>query len=404
MSDNIKTTRKVQTGRFRLLKGGKSSQKEEDFFDYNLLAVIILLTAFGLVMQYSVTAYSAQVSHSSGAFLKQSAVALAGIVLLVLVSRLADYHKLAAPALMAYVISIGLCVITHYFGVEVNGARRWIRLAPGVQFQPAELVKLSVILLIPLMIVKMGRRFRGYKAPVTVAAPSIVAFLVIRIFTDNLSSALIVLGITYVVIVVAHPHPKWLIVLFAALAGAAFVAFLVLKGQASAGGAMSENFRLRRIFVWLDPENHQSDGGYQVMQGLYAIGSGGIFGKGLGNSAQKLGALPEAENDMIFAIICEELGIVGAMIVLALFVYLLFRLFFIAINAPDLLGSLISVGIFAHIAIQVILNIAVVLNVIPTTGITLPFVSYGGTSLMFLMIEMGIALNISGQITDRKKK
>ena len=139
------------------------------------------------------------------------------------------------------------------------------------------------------------------------------------------------------------------------------------------------------------------------MQGLYAIGSGGVFGKGLGNSTQKLGALPEAENDMIFAIICEELGMVGAFIVIGLFIYLLYRLFFIALNAPDLLGSLITVGIFTHVALQVVLNIAVVLNVIPTTGITLPFVSYGGTSLLFLMAEMGIALNISGQITERKR-
>ena len=139
------------------------------------------------------------------------------------------------------------------------------------------------------------------------------------------------------------------------------------------------------------------------MQGLYAIGSGGLFGKGLGNSAQKLGVLPEAENDMIFAIVCEELGLVGAFILTGLFIYLLYRLFFIALNAPDRLGALIVVGIFSHVAIQVVLNIAVVLSIIPTTGITLPFVSSGGTSLWFLMAEMGIALNISGQIIERKK-
>ena len=139
------------------------------------------------------------------------------------------------------------------------------------------------------------------------------------------------------------------------------------------------------------------------MQGLYAIGSGGLFGKGLGNSAQKLGVLPEAENDMIFAFVCEELGLVGAFILTGLFIYLLYRLFFIALNAPDRLGALIVVGIFSHVAIQVVLNIAVVLSIIPTTGITLPFVSSGGTSLWFLMAEMGIVLNISGQIIERKK-
>ena len=158
---------------------------------------------------------------------------------------------------------------------------------------------------------------------------------------------------------------------------------------------------MQRIAVWLDPEAHSSEGGYQVMQGLYAIGSGGFFGKGLGNSTQKLGALPEAQNDMIFSIICEELGVFGAAMVILLFVFLLYRLFFIAQNAPDLLGSLIASGIFVHIALQVILNIAVVINLIPTTGITLPFVSYGGTSIVFLMAEMTLALSISKQIEFR---
>ena len=149
--------------------------------------------------------------------------------------------------------------------------------------------------------------------------------------------------------------------------------------------------------VWLDPEKYASDGGLQVVQGLYAIGSGGFFGKGLGNSAQKM-IIPEVQNDMILAIICEELGVFGAIIVLVLFAILLYRLLFIAQNAPDLYGSLIVIGIFAHIALQVIFNVCVVLNLIPTTGITLPFISYGGTSILFLMIEMGIALGVSSRI------
>ena len=160
----------------------------------------------------------------------------------------------------------------------------------------------------------------------------------------------------------------------------------------------SDSFRLNRILVWLDPEKYSDNGGYQVLQGLYAIGSGGLFGKGLGNSTQKIQSIPEAQNDMIFSIICEELGLFGAVLLTILFVFLLYRLMFIAQNAPDLLGSLIVTGIFAHIALQVVLNIAVVLNFIPTTGVTLPFISYGGTSILFLMAEMGIALNVSRQI------
>ncbi len=160
----------------------------------------------------------------------------------------------------------------------------------------------------------------------------------------------------------------------------------------------SSNFRLRRILVWLHPEDYASGDGYQTMQALYAIGSGGFFGRGLGNSIQKLGSVPEAQNDMIFSIICEELGIFGAIMVLALFGYLLYRLFFIAQNAPDMFGSLLVSGVFVHIALQVIMNVAVVLNIMPNTGVTLPFISYGGTSILFLMAEMGLALSVARQI------
>ena len=166
----------------------------------------------------------------------------------------------------------------------------------------------------------------------------------------------------------------------------------------------SENFRIQRILAWLHPEANLDEGGYQVLQALYAIGSGGFFGKGLGNSAQKLGTIPEAQNDMIFAIECEELGVFGAVLLLLMFGYLMYRLFFIAQNAPDLYGSLVVTGIFAHIALQVVLNLFVVLNLMPTTGITLPFVSYGGTSILFLMVEMGIALSVSRQIRFKNEQ
>ena len=168
----------------------------------------------------------------------------------------------------------------------------------------------------------------------------------------------------------------------------------------SSGG----HFRLQRILVWQNPEKYIASGGYQIMQALYAIGSGGVFGKGLGNSAQKLGWLPEAQNDMIFPIICEELGIFGGAIVIVLFIFMLYRLMFIAQNAPDKFGALMVTGIFAHLALQVVLNICVVLNLIPTTGVTLPFISYGGTSVLFLMMEMAIALSVSRMIKFRRQE
>ena len=194
-------------------------------------------------------------------------------------------------------------------------------------------------------------------------------------------------------IFVVHPKTRP----FIAVAGIGLVLLLVGVRILDAVMSTSGNFRLRRILVWLNPEEYASEGGYQIMQALYAIGSGGFFGKGLGNSAQKM-VIPEVQNDMILSIICEELGVFGAIIVLVLFGLLLFRLMFIAQNAPDVYSSLVVTGIFTHIALQVLLNVMVVINLIPTTGITLPFISYGGTSVLFLMAEMGIALGISRKI------
>ena len=212
-------------------------------------------------------------------------------------------------------------------------------------------------------------------------------------FTDNLSTAMIILGITVGMVFIAHPKTKPFVI--GAIVVVVLVVVLVLYFS---NLEPSSNFRIRRIQVWLHPENYAKGDGYQTLQALYAIGSGGFFGRGLGNSIQKLGSVPEAQNDMIFSIICEELGIFGAIMVLALFAYLLYRLYFIAQNAPDMFGSLLVSGVFIHIALQVIMNVAVVLNIMPNTGVTLPFVSYGGTAVLFLMAEMGLALSVSHQI------
>ena len=239
----------------------------------------------------------------------------------------------------------------------------------------------------------MGKEVKTLGGIVKILAWGAFSAACVLFLTDNLSTAIIVMGITCIMVFVVHPKTAPFIVLFTAGMGVVLVAVQIL-GRVL---VTSENFRLRRILVWLAPEDHAAEGGYQIMQALYAIGSGGFFGKGLGNSAQKM-IIPEVQNDMILSIICEELGIFGAIMVLVLFGMLLYRLLFIAQNAPDIYGSLIVTGIFAHIAIQVILNVAVVINLIPTTGITLPFISYGGTSILFLTIEMGIALGVSRKI------
>ena len=367
----------------------------QQYYDYNLLASVVMLTCFGLIMLYSTSAYEAQVNYGNDMqyFGKQALISAVCFVGVLAASRI-DYHIYAKFAGVLYVLANFLLFITKFVGIEVNGAKRWLGISGTLSFQPAELAKVAIILFIPSLLVKLGRNMKGLKAPLIVGCFGALTFLLAWQFTDNLSTGIIIMGITVALIFVAHPKTKPFILLGTCglAAAVALVRFLVANIGAS------DNFRLNRILVWMDPETYSASGGYQVLQGLYAIGSGGLFGKGLGNSVQKLSSLPEAQNDMIFAIICEELGLFGAVLLTLLFVFLLYRLMFIAQNAPDLLGSLIVTGIFVHIALQVVLNIAVVINLIPTTGVTLPFVSYGGTSVLFLMSEITLALSVSKQI------
>ena len=230
--------------------------------------------------------------------------------------------------------------------------------------------------------------------------------LLAYVFTDNLSTAIIIFCITAGLIFIAHPKTRVFLLLAAGILLILILFVWMLSNMTKDWSAerMAEvSFRIRRILVWLHPEKFADGDGYQTMQSLYAIGSGGLLGRGLGNSIQKLGSVPEAQNDMIFSIVCEELGILGGLLLLLLFAYLLYRLFFIAQNAPDMFGSLMVSGIFIHIALQVIFNIAVVVNLMPNTGVTLPFISYGGTSVLFLMAEMGLALSVARQIRFNKK-
>lgn len=365
-----------------------------EYYDFNLLAAVILLTSFGLVMLYSTSAYKALLQPGGddmAYFGKQMVIGVFSLLVAVLASNI-DYHDLARVfSTLLYAVSLFLLFITKFIGREVNGARRWIYIG-SVSFQPAELAKLAIILFLPYVIVKMGRTMRTLRSNITVLIFGAITSGMTFYFTENLSTAIIIACITVIMIFVACPKTKE-VVLAGIAAGICAAVVVVIWFNTSSGG-----FRAVRIRVWLNPEKYASEGGYQIMQALYAIGSGGFFGKGLGKSTQKLGAIPEAQNDMIFSIICEELGVFGAALVMLLFVFLLYRLYFIAKNAPDLLGSLIVTGIFAHIAIQVVFNIAVVTNLFPTTGITLPFISYGGTSIMFLMAEMSLALGVSRQI------
>lgn len=386
-----KKRRKKRSGLDKIFIRGNTQ-----YFDFDLLLVIIFLMCFGLVMLYSTSAYSAQADFNNDMFYfsKQAFVGGVSFGVMLLVSRI-DYHFYGAFSFEIFVFAmIMMGLVQTPLGVTIYGARRWIQLPFNMTLQPSEITKIAVILFISYELCRMGNKVQTKDGTIRIFMFGIMAALGVFVLTDNLSTAVIVMAITCVLYFVVHPKLKPFLAIIAA--GAVLV---VIGVQILAMTALnSDDFRIRRIVTWLDPENHSDTGGFQVMQGLYAIGSGGFFGKGLGNSTQKLGVIPEVQNDMILSIVCEELGVFGAIVILLLFGLLLYRLMFIARNAPDLYGSLLATGIFAHIALQVVLNISVVTNLIPTTGVTLPFISYGGTSILFLMSEMGIALGVSRKI------
>lgn len=376
----------------------EKKKKVRRFYDYSLLFTVIFLTVFGLVMIYSSSSYSAQLVYGDAAYFmkRQAMIALAGFVGMILISKM-DYHWYARFAVLAYIMSYVLMIAVSLFGRKVNGKRRWLAIGP-ISFQPTEFVKVALIVMLAAVIVQMGRNINRKKGVLTVIGLSLPIAGIVA--ANNLSSGIIIAGIAFVMLFVSCKK-KWPFAVCVLLG----IAVWELAGPLATlleNLGILQKYQLSRILVWQNPEAYPSTGGYQVLQGLYAIGSGGLFGRGLGESIQKLGFIPEAQNDMIFSIICEELGLFGAVSVILIFLFMIYRFMLIAENAPDLFGALLVVGVMAHIAIQVILNVAVVTNTIPNTGITLPFISYGGTSVLFLMIEMGMVLSVSNQIRLEK--
>ena len=354
------------------------------YIDYQTIFLVVVLLAFGVMMVYSASAYRATLSGlSSGYFaMRQGMIGLAGIVVMMLISCF-NYQFYKRPVMQRLIVTamIVCAGIALVLGVSSNGSQRWIEVG-GIQLQPSEIVKLLIILYLPSVCVKHPKYLTSYQGIIRLIAPCIVSAGLIA--KENLSTAVVCVAIMVVIIFVACPDYKILVMPVVALviAGVLLITTVGYRGD--------------RIDAWLHPET--SDSGYQTMQSLYAIGSGGLFGKGLGQSIQKLGFLPESHNDMIFAIICEELGLFGALCVIALFVMLIVQLRYIANHARDRYGALVVTGVMTHIAVQMIINIGVVTNVIPNTGVPLPFISYGGTSLAFLMVEMGFVLSVSRQM------
>ncbi len=383
------------------LRRGRSGEKR--FYDYNLLFIIIFLSLFGILMVYSTSAYVATLQfHNPYRYAgRQALVLAAGFVVMIVISKI-DYHFYTKLAWVGFALALILMVLVNYspLGIERNGKKRWLGLHgnESLSFQPTEFVKIALIVWMAYMIARHVKKIDTWRLQfVLMALPAPMILLVLK---NNLSSGIILLAIAAGMIFVASRRKMR----FAVIAGIAVAAatLLVLNIDKLVGMHILQEYQIGRIRVWQNPEAYARSTGWQVLQGLYAIGSGGIFGKGLGASIQKLGFVPEAENDMIFSIICEELGIFGAVCVILMYLFLLWRLMVIANNAPDLTGSMLTVGVLIHIGVQVVLNIAVVTNTIPNTGITLPFISYGGTSMLFLMAEMGMALGVSNRIVTEE--
>jgi cell division protein FtsW len=353
--------------------------------DIPFLIILMLLLAVGLTMLYSASyaqsEYDTGYTVSTRYLQKQGVCAAIGLVAMVLLSRIPPdfWLRMAWPL---YGVSIVLLLSVLLFGESVNGARRWINIA-GLQFQPSEIAKFTMIVLFARLTKGFGSSAKEFRYGVLGFGGALLGILVPLALEKHLSAIMLMGMVAVVMMFVAGTHPKWLL----AGAGAAVVFVVVYISFMGYAGD--------RVTAWLHPEQDPGDTGYQILQSLYAIGSGGLFGMGFGKSRQKYLYLPFQYNDYIFAIICEELGLVGALLIIVVFAALILRGYWIALRAPDRFSVVLAAGLITLIAVQTVLNLGVVTNLLPSTGIALPFFSYGGTALAVNLGEMGIILSVS---------
>ena len=349
------------------------------------LFLLLTLLTVGLAMLYSASYaqshYDTGYTVSTRYLQKQGLCAVIGLVAMLIISRIQPEFWLRW-AWALYGISIALLLSVLLFGESVNGARRWINIG-GLQFQPSEIAKFTMIVLFAKLTKDFGKRARQFRRGVLGFGGALLGILVPLALEKHLSAIMLMGMVAVVMMFVAGTHPKWLL----AGAGAAVVFVVVYVSLMGYAGD--------RVTAWLHPEQDPSDTGYQILQSLYAIGSGGLFGLGLGKSKQKYLYLPFQYNDYIFAIICEELGFVGAVLIIALFAALILRGYWIALQGASRFQTVLAAGLVTLIAVQTILNFGVVTNLLPSTGIALPFFSYGGTALVVNLGEMGVVLSVS---------
>ncbi len=360
--------------------------------DIPFLSLVLLLLIVGLAMLYSASyaqsEYDTGYQISTKYLQKQAVCAAIGLTAMYFFSRIPTVFWYRT-AWSLYGVSIVLLLSVLVIGEEVNGARRWINLA-GIQFQPSEVAKFTLILLFAKLTRGFGADAREFRYGVLGFGCALMGILVPLALEKHLSAIMLMGMVAVVMMFVAGTSPKWL------LAGAAAAAVFVLVYITFMGYAGD------RVTAWLHPEQDPGDTGYQILQSLYAIGSGGLFGLGYGKSKQKYLYLPFQYNDYIFAVVCEELGLIGAMLIIALFAATILRGYWIALRAPDRFSTVLAAGLVTLIAVQTILNLGVVTNLLPSTGIALPFFSYGGTALAVNLGEMGIVLSISRHRNQRK--
>ncbi|MBR4949412.1 MAG: putative lipid II flippase FtsW [Clostridia bacterium] len=367
-------------------KNNSLDKPNRNGIDIPFLVLTLIILVIGLIMMFSAGHVQAQSKYNDSYYFikRQGIFALLGIIAMFIASRfpMSFYRKMAFPLLVVSVIMLILVIIPG-IGIKANGSRRWLGIRNVITFQPSDIAKFAIILVFANIIAANYNKMKTFKYGMLPFGLVIIVCCGLILCQTHFSATLLICFVGLIMMIVGGTNLK-ILSLIGTIAAAGLVVMMLFRGYSS-----------DRITTWLDPFADPSDDGYQIINSLYAIGSGGLTGLGLGQSRQKYLYLGEAQNDFVFSIVCEELGFIGAMLILCLFILLIWRGFIIAFRAPDKFSCMVVIGIISFIAVQTILNVAVVTSTIPVTGISLPFFSYGGTALTMLLFEIGVVLSVS---------